>query len=146
MPPETVARRLPSPGSREPTMKPAPAPPRAEPDRLAALARLRRLAQLLDARFELPGTRFRFGFDALIGLVPGVGDLAGGALTLWLILEARRLGARRRTLAKMAGNALLDVVVGAVPLAGDLFDATFKANLRNVRLLERDLGRGAPRA
>ena len=112
-------------------------------DRLAALARLRRVALLFDARYRIPGTRFRFGLDALVGLVPGLGDLVGGAVSLWMLSEAQRLGASRATLAKMLANVLLDLAVGAVPLAGDVFDASFKANLRNLRLLERELG---PRA
>ena len=95
----------------------------------------------------LPGTSFRFGIDAVLGLVPGVGDAIGAGLSAWLIIEAQRLGAPNILLARMAGNLMLDAAVGAVPLLGDVFDAAFKANLRNMRLLRRhldDLRKGAP--
>lgn len=119
----------------------SPAPEAQE----AELRRLRRLAWVLDASLRVPGTRFRVGVDGLIGLVPGVGDLAGGLVSAWLVWRAHRLGARRRVLARMAGNALVEAVLGTVPVLGDLFDFGFKANLRNVRLLERALAAAEPR-
>lgn len=105
------------------------------------LRRLRRLSWLLDAAWRVPGTRFRVGVDAMIGLVPGVGDLAGAAVTFYLLHQARSLGVSRAALVRMTGNAMLEVTVGAIPLVGDLFDASFKANLRNLRLLEAALAR-----
>lgn len=102
-----------------------------------ALERLRRLGYLLDNSIPVPGTRFRFGLDTIIGLVPGVGDLAGGILSLYIILEAARLGVPRPLLARMGYNVAVDVLVGAVPLFGDVFDAGFKANLRNLALIQQ---------
>ncbi|MDY6827820.1 MAG: DUF4112 domain-containing protein [Pseudomonadota bacterium] len=105
------------------------------------LERLRRLARTLDSSFQLPGTRFRFGLDSLIGLVPGVGDGASFAVSLYFIGTAHRLGVRKRTLVRMLWNLGVDFVVGAIPLIGDLFDFGWKANLRNMELIERDLAR-----
>ncbi|HJX87522.1 MAG TPA: DUF4112 domain-containing protein [Gemmatimonadales bacterium] len=105
------------------------------------LDRLRRLAVLLDDSIHIPGTRFRVGLDALLGLIPGAGDLAGGAFSLYILLEAARMEVPRPLLARMGTNLVIDVVVGAVPLLGDLFDAGFKANLRNLALLERHADR-----
>jgi Domain of unknown function (DUF4112) len=101
------------------------------------LERLRRLARLLDDSIPIPGTRYRIGLEAIVGLVPGLGDLVGGSFSAWLILQAARLGAPSSLLARMGWNLLVDAVVGAVPLLGDFFDAGFKANLRNLALLER---------
>ena len=100
------------------------------------LERLRRLGELLDNSIPVPGTNFRFGIDTIIGLVPGVGDLVGGALSAYIIFEAARLGVPRALLARMGYNVLVDVAVGSVPLLGDLFDAGFKANLRNLALVD----------
>ena len=99
------------------------------------IERLARLARLLDARFGLPGTRLRFGLDALLGVIPGVGDIATGCLSLYIVWEAWRLGVPLPILLRMLFNIGLEVVVGAVPIAGDLFDIGWKANLRNVALL-----------
>ena len=103
-----------------------------------ALARLERLVRLLDDRFSLGG--FRFGLDGLLGLVPGIGDSVGALASAYVMLEARRLGAPRSVLLRMAANLLLDYLIGAVPVAGDLFDFGFKANRRNLDLLRRALG------
>lgn len=97
---------------------------------------LRSLAWWLDDSIPLPGG-FRVGFDALIGLIPGLGDAIGALLSAYILNEARRLGAPRSVLMRMTGNVLIETFVGAVPFAGDLFDAAFKANLRNLALLER---------
>ncbi len=105
------------------------------------VGRLRRLSYLLDNSIPIPGTPFRIGWDSIIGLVPGVGDLLGGAFSLYIILEAARLGAPRSLLARMGWNVAIDVLVGAVPLLGDVFDAGWKANLRNLALLERQVDR-----
>ncbi len=101
----------------------------------AALARLDRYATLMDARFRVPGTRIRFGLDPLIGLLPGIGDALGLALSLYVVVEAIRLGVSRRVLFKMLRNVGLEALVGAVPVLGDAFDIGFKANLRNAALL-----------
>src|ERR671922_2715015 len=99
--------------------------------------RLRRLGYLLDNSIPIPGTGYRIGLEAIIGLVPGLGDLVGGGFSAWIILHAARLGAPPSLLARMGWNLLVDLAVGAVPLLGDLFDAGFKANMRNLTLLER---------
>ena len=111
------------------------------PESLRRFRRLQRLARLLDSEFQLPGTRWRIGLDPLIGLVPGIGDTAGAAISLWLIAEAGRLGVPSATLLKMLLNVLVDTTVGSIPLLGDIFDAGYKANLRNLELLERALFR-----
>jgi hypothetical protein len=103
----------------------------------ARVERLRRLAVLLDDSIPIPGTRFRIGIESIVGLLPGAGDLAGGAFSLYILLQAARMGVPRPLLARMATNLVVDVVVGAVPILGDLFDAGFKANMRNLDLLER---------
>ena len=105
-------------------------------DAFARLARLRRLAWLLDAQFMLPGTKFRFGVNSLFGLAPFAGDVLLGAASLYLVWEARRLGAPPALLARMLANVAVEVAGGAVPYVGDLFDMAFKANLRNLALLE----------
>ena len=101
------------------------------------LARLDALAKLLDVAFILPGTNIRYGIDGLIGLIPVIGDIITTAISLWLVREARALGAPWHVTARMLGNVALDGVVGMVPLAGDAFDVMFRANMRNVRLLRR---------
>jgi hypothetical protein len=105
------------------------------------LARLEAIARLLDIAFVLPGTNIRYGIDGLIGLIPVVGDLITTAISLWLVREARALGAPWHVTARMLGNVALDGVVGMVPFAGDAFDVMFRANMRNVRLLRRWLDR-----
>ena len=99
--------------------------------------RTRQLARLLDSRFRIPGTQVRFGVDSVIGLVPGVGDAAGLALSSYVILQAVGLGARGATVARMVANVAIDAVFGSVPLLGSVFDLWFKANDRNVALLGR---------
>lgn len=101
------------------------------------LARLDALAKLLDVAFIVPGTNIRYGIDGLIGLIPVVGDIITTAISLWLVREARALGAPWHVTARMLGNVALDGVVGLVPLAGDAFDVMFRANVRNVRMLRR---------
>ena len=97
--------------------------------------RLDELAWLLDSSIPIPGTRLTIGLDALIGLVPFIGDLIGVLLSGYIVGEAARLGAPRIVLARMAYNIAIEGVVGIVPVAGDVFDAAWKANQRNVRLL-----------
>ena len=105
------------------------------------LARLEMIAKLLDVAFILPGTKIRYGVDGIIGLIPVVGDLIATALSLWVVREARALGAPWHLTARMLGNVAVQGVVGAVPVAGDAFDVLFRANMRNARLLRRWLER-----
>lgn len=105
------------------------------------LRRVARLAKLLDAQFRIPGTRIRFGLDALIGLVPGIGDVIVGGFSLVILFLAWQAGVSGAILVRMFINILLDVLIGAIPLVGDLFDVFFKANMRNARLLQRELQR-----
>jgi len=105
------------------------------------LARLEAMAKLLDVAFILPGTNIRYGIDGIIGLIPVVGDIIATALSLWLVREARSLGAPWYVTARMLGNVAIQGVVGAVPVAGDAFDVLFRANMRNARLLRRWLDR-----
>ena len=107
------------------------------------LDRLRRVGWLLDNSLPIPGTRFRLGIDQIIGLVPGIGDLVGGVLSLYIIVEASRMGAPRSLLARMGWNVAVDTLVGEVPVLGDLFDIGFKANIRNLALLDGYLQRPA---
>jgi hypothetical protein len=101
------------------------------------LARLDAVAKLLDIAFIVPGTKIRYGIDGIIGLIPVVGDIIATALSLWLVREARALGAPWHVTARMLGNVAIQGVVGTVPVAGDAFDVLFRANIRNVRLLRR---------
>jgi hypothetical protein len=101
--------------------------------------RARSFATLLDSVFRVPGTRFRFGLDPLLGLLPGVGDAIGGGFGVYLLVLAFRLGAPPIVLFRMFVRFLADLLFGSIPLLGDLFDAAFKANLRNLDLLERYL-------
>lgn len=105
------------------------------------IARLKRLETVMDRQFSVFGVRF--GADSLLGLVPVVGDLASGGIGLYLILEARRQGARKWTVAKMLMNWLLDMTLGAIPLVGDVFDVAFRSNTKNVKLLIADLEKRA---
>lgn len=107
--------------------------------RAERIARLDALATLLDTAFVVPGTQIRFGVDALIGLVPGIGDAITTLLALYVVREARDLGAPRLLIARMLGNVAIDGLVGAVPLVGDAFDVVWRANRRNIRLLRDHL-------
>ncbi|PPQ27887.1 DUF4112 domain-containing protein [Rhodopila globiformis] len=105
-------------------------------DVTARLARLRRLAWMIDAVFLLPGTRFRFGLNSVIGLLPVGGDTVLGAISLYIIYEAARLGVPKHKLARMLANVGVEVLGGSVPIIGDLFDMALKANLRNLAIIE----------
>jgi hypothetical protein len=117
--------------------------PRSRQERIA---RIDALATLLDTAFVLPGANLRFGFDALIGLIPGIGDAITTALSLYIVHEARQLGAPRHVITRMLANVLLDGFVGAIPLVGDAFDVLWRANRRNMRLLQDWLRRSEPYA
>ena len=105
-----------------------------------ARERLRVLSRLMDAAVEIPLLRTRVGLDALFGLVPVAGDLLSAAIGVYLVGQARELGASRWLQARMVGNLVLDAVIGVVPVAGDVADIYFKAHLRNLRLLQKELG------
>jgi hypothetical protein len=105
------------------------------------LARLDALAKLLDVAFIVPGTNVRYGIDGIIGLIPVVGDIITTAISLWIVREARALGAPWHLTVRMLGNVALDGVVGAVPVVGDAFDVMFRANIRNMRMLRHWLDR-----
>jgi hypothetical protein len=103
------------------------------------LARLDALTRLLDTAFIIPGTNIRFGLDALIGLLPGIGDVITTATSLYLVHEARQVGAPSHLIVRMIGNIALEGIVGAVPLVGDAFDVIFRSNRRNMALLRNHL-------
>ena len=103
------------------------------------IARLDALATMLDTAFVVPGTQIRFGLDALIGLIPGIGDAITTLMSLYIVREARELGAPRLLIARMLGNVAIDGIVGAVPLLGDAFDVAWRANRRNLKLLRDHL-------
>ena len=104
------------------------------------LKNLRRIAWLIDGAFRVPGTRFRFGLNSLIGLTPAAGDAVLAVISLYIVNEARLLGLPGHKLARMLGNVGIETVAGAVPILGDLFDMGFKANLRNLAIVEDHLG------
>ncbi|WP_050801399.1 DUF4112 domain-containing protein [Gluconobacter morbifer] len=110
------------------------------------LERIRRLAWLLNSAARIPGLRLRAGLDTLLGLLPGGGDLIGAFLSLYIVWEGYRMGVDRATVRKMVMNVAIELAVGIVPLLGDAFDTVFKADLRNIALIERALvaqGRGS---
>jgi hypothetical protein len=115
------------------------------PSREQRLARIDALSVLLDTAFVIPGTNIRFGLDALIGLVPGIGDAITTVMSLYIVNEARALGAPRLLIARMLGNVALDGLVGAIPILGDAFDVAFRANRRNMALLLGHLDRSHTR-
>lgn len=97
------------------------------------------LESWLDSRFAVPGTGLRIGLDGLLGLIPGIGDTVTAGLSAVIILDAHKKGARKRTLLRMVSNSLVDLVIGAIPLIGDIFDFAYKSNTRNVKLLKQEL-------
>lgn len=129
--------------ARDPALRPAHAT-RGSPSKVD-LRRLERLAYWMDGAFRVPGTRWRFGLDGLLGLFPAAGDSLAMLVALYMVLEARRHGAPPRLVARMLANVGLDWAVGSIPLLGDLFDFAFKANRRNLELLRRHLGPDAER-
>lgn len=112
----------------------------AGPSREDAIARVTLVAKLMDSAFVIPGINRRIGLDSIIGLVPGVGDAISAALASYIIWEARQLGLPRWKIARMIGNVAVDTAIGAIPLAGDVFDVFFKANERNLRIIHEHLG------
>lgn len=112
--------------------------------RIATLQRIRKLSRLMDSAIGIPGTKFRIGLDPIMGLVPGLGDLVGAAFSGYIIILAVQLGIPGNMIWKMILNAGIETVIGEIPLLGDLFDAYFKANLRNVAILEDYLTQADP--
>jgi Domain of unknown function (DUF4112) len=113
----------------------------ATPAEAVALARLATLSHWLDNAFVVPGTQIRFGFDAIFGILPGIGDVATNVVSAYLVLEARRLGVGGRDLARMVGNILVDALLAALPIVGDIFDVFWRANDRNMAIVRDHLAR-----
>lgn len=107
----------------------------------AAIARLERFSKLTDSSIGIPFTKFNIGLEAVIGLIPVIGDAAGLILSIYVLIEAQRLGVSKRIKTKMIINMLIDFVGGLVPFFGDIFDAFFKANTRNTQLLKKHLNK-----
>lgn len=110
------------------------------------LRRLQALTRFLDEAFVIPGTNMRFGADGLIGLIPGAGDLVTTALSAYIVHQAVQMGVPRHVVARMLANIGIDLLVGAVPLLGDVFDFAWKANRKNLRLLTRHVPQQIPPA
>ena len=117
--------------------RPGPRPGAADLD--TTLTRVRCLADLLDQRFRIPGTSIRFGLDALIGVLPLAGDTITAVAALYPVAEAVRLGVRTSVIVRMLVNVGLDWLIGLIPLVDLIFDVAFKANMRNLHLLEREI-------
>jgi hypothetical protein len=109
------------------------------------VAALRKIAELLDAAFVVPGTSYRIGLDPILGLIPGLGDVVSPLFTIAILWQARDLRLPRVVQVRMMFNVAIDALLGVVPVIGDLFDVAWKANLRNLALLERH-GAGVRRA
>ncbi|MEL6581877.1 MAG: DUF4112 domain-containing protein [Cyanobacteria bacterium J06621_12] len=107
--------------------------------KLKNLKRIRQLAHLLDTAIAIPGTKIRFGLDPILGLIPGGGDLIAAAISAYMIYLAARSGLERSEIIKMIKNVAIETAVGSVPIAGDIFDIYFKANMRNLEILENHL-------
>jgi Domain of unknown function (DUF4112) len=114
-------------------------------DQASALQRVRLVSHLLDNAIPIPGTRARIGLDPLLGLLPGAGDFLGAALSAYIVIEAARFGLPRETLTQMVTNLVFDSVGGSLPVLGDVFDATWKANSRNLALLEAHVATPSPK-
>lgn len=106
------------------------------PSHAPRLKRMRQLTKLLDNAIAIPGTKQRIGLDPILGLIPGGGDTVSAALSGYIIIEAARMGLPRSSLIRMVGNIILDMVVGAVPFVGDIYDTVSKANVRNMQIVE----------
>ncbi len=109
------------------------------------LKKLNYLAKLMDAQFRVPGTDIRFGLDGIIGLIPGAGDLSTFAVSGYMLWVMANNGASGVVLARMTFNILIDAIVGSIPIIGDLFDVAFKANMRNMRLMQQHYEEGRHR-
>ncbi|MDJ1172892.1 DUF4112 domain-containing protein [Roseofilum capinflatum] len=114
-------------------------PEREQGSKLYRIQRLRRLSQLLDNALPIPGLNYRVGLDPIIGLIPGGGDMVSAILSAYIVLEATRFRLPKETLGRMVMNILIDTLTGIVPVLGDIFDLTWKANAMNMQLLEEHL-------
>ena len=103
------------------------------------LVRLRQLSKNLDESFTIPGTRIKFGMDALLGLVPGGGDLVSGIFSLYMLRAAMKMNLPKRAIFSMLANIILDTTVGIIPVAGDIFDVFWKSNKRNMNIIEKHI-------
>ena len=112
----------------------------ANKSQAASLRRLRRISHLLDNAIPIPGTKYRIGLDPILGLIPGGGDLLGSVFAGYVVFKSAQMGVPQETLLKMAANIVFDTVAGTVPVAGDLFDVAWKANVKNIELLDAHLG------
>ncbi|MEG4013408.1 MULTISPECIES: DUF4112 domain-containing protein [unclassified Microcoleus] len=110
----------------------------------ASLRRLRQISHLLDNAIPIPGTRYRIGLDPILGLIPGGGDLVGSIFAGYVVFKSAQMGVPQETLIKMAANIVFDTVAGTVPVAGDLLDVAWKANVKNIELLDAHLGSPEP--
>lgn len=102
----------------------------------AMLQMLRRLAYFLDFAFQVPYTKFRVGMDGILGLIPGIGDAIGTVLSLFIVIQAMRFGLPVASVTRMLYNVAIDTLIGTVPILGDLFDVAWKANMKNIEILE----------
>jgi hypothetical protein len=109
------------------------------------MVRVAQLTKLMDKQFSIPGTNFRFGLDGLLGLIPGLGDISGFAVSCYLITLMAKNGASGYVMARMVLNVLIDAIIGSIPFVGDLFDFAFKANSRNLRLMQEHFVEGRHR-
>jgi hypothetical protein len=108
------------------------------------LVALRRFAHVMDEAFAIPGTKIRVGLDALLGLIPGIGDVTGAVLSTWIIAGALRHRVPMRVILRMVLNVAIDLIFGAIPVAGDVFDFLYEENMKNMRLLEKHRDRTRP--
>ncbi|HEX8617082.1 MAG TPA: DUF4112 domain-containing protein [Thermoanaerobaculia bacterium] len=108
------------------------------------LVALRRFAHVMDEAFAIPGTNIRVGLDAVLGLIPGIGDVTGALLSTWIIAGALRHRVPMRVILRMVFNVAIDLIFGAIPVAGDVFDFLYEENMKNMRLLEKHRDRTRP--
>ena len=128
----------------DPPQRPRPMPLPTGSDPAAVRQRVEAMERLLERSFTIPGINRHVGLDAVVGLVPVVGDLVAAAMGAYLIWEARNLGLPKWKLYRMAGNVAFDTAVGAIPLVGDAFDVLFRSNTRNLRMIRRHLDKHHP--
>lgn len=112
----------------------------------SAVRQLRQFSHVLDNAIRVPGTSYRIGLDPILGLIPGGGDVVGGVLSAYIMFKAFQMGVPRQVLTQMATNIALETLVGTVPVVGDVFDVAWKANVKNVELLETHLNLPTPEA
>jgi hypothetical protein len=124
--------------SRSPLQNSSPNTP--SPSHVASLRRLRRISHLLDNAIPIPGTKYRIGLDPILGLIPGGGDLISSIFAGYVVFKSAQMGVPQETLVQMAANIVFDTVAGTVPVAGDLLDVAWKANVKNIELLDAHLG------